>query len=96
MQLLHPDHVTVINFEKSVDHIENFSDLPKRVRDEILTAVRINSYGFQELCGYGNHRQMVFSAGGYWLDEKFYVTSYGSHNYSWDGTRLTNAIKEYV
>lgn len=88
-------HVTLIDFSKSINDVQNLKDLPKRVRDEIKAVERIDSLGFQELCGY-NGRQLIFSAGGHWDEDKFVVTSYGSHNYCWDGERLTNAVKVYV
>lgn len=84
---LHPNHITVINFSKTIDAIANSEDLPKKVHDEIASTGSMESRGFQELNGYEG-RHCTWSAGGYWLGDKFYVTSFGSRLYQWDGTTL--------
>ena len=100
--LLQPDHVTVIDNRFSVTDIQNLDSLPAKIRDEIKSADCLRSYGFQEICGY-HDRTCMFSCGGYWTsdknpdpDAKFIVTSYGSHQYQWDGVKVTSTIKVYV
>lgn len=90
--------VTCIDNRFEIKDIGNFGQLPSRIRDEIKSVDTLRSYGFQELNGY-HGRTCMLSCGGYWSDDKndkFVVTSYGSHNYQWDGQRLTSTIKVYV
>jgi len=101
--------ITCIDNRCALQDIGNFIELPKLVRDEIQDT-ELRSFGFQELNGY-NNRTCMLSMGGYWtyptLDagmkinregykEKFFVTSYGSHNFQWDGTTLKSTVKIYV
>lgn len=88
--------LTIIDNRQDLSCIDNFDILPLRVRREIKKACIIRSYGFQELCGYDDARQMIFSAGGCWNGDRFTVISYGSHCYQWDGERLSAAIRVYV
>ena len=108
VELLPADHVTVIDNRFQISDIANFKQLPARIQAEIKSVDALRSHGFQELNGYKD-RTIILSCGGHWthvstgthierygLDEQFEVTSYGSHNYQWDGTTLRNTIKEYV
>ena len=79
--------LTLISYTKKVSDIAGLSSLPSEIVKEIKEVERIDSHGFQELNGY-NGRQCIWSAGGYWNNDSFHVTSYGSKTYQWDGTCL--------
>jgi hypothetical protein len=89
------EHIAVINNRYEIKDIANLNELPSRIRDEILSVDELRAQGFQEILGLKDCTIML-SCGGYWSDDKFVVTSYGSHNYQWDGQRLTSTIKVYV
>lgn len=69
-------------------HIQNLSALPFRVRSEIQKATKIQSFGTQELTGDDISGNIMWSAEGYWYDNKFVVTNYGSHSCHWDGQKV--------
>lgn len=79
--------MTVINFTKTTRDIANLHRLPVRLQKEIEGSNMITSHGFQEMLGYLG-RKIVWAAGGYWDRNRFYVTSYGSRKYQWDGRVL--------
>lgn len=79
--------ITIIDFNKKVSDITGLSSLPIEIQKEIKGVERLSSRGFQELNGY-NGRQCVWSAGGYWNNDSFHVTSFGSKTYQWDGKCL--------
>ena len=89
------DHITCIDNRYTVGDIKNFDLLPSRIREEILSVDELRAQGFQELLGMKD-RTIMLSCGGYWHDDKFVVINYGSHQYLWDGQRLTNTIREYM
>jgi hypothetical protein len=96
VETLHPDHVTYIDNRFQVSDIKNMDELPKCMQAEIKAAKTIRSAGFQELIGYYESNTIMWSAGGYWYDDRFVVINYGSNQYQWDGQRVTSTIREYV
>jgi hypothetical protein len=77
-------------------HIQNLSSLPARIRNEIQSAQKIQSFGSQELTGDDISGNIVWSAEGYWYNNKFVVTNYGSHSCHWDGQSLRNTVRVYA
>ena len=79
-----------------VSHIQNLTALPSRIRSEIQSAQKIQSFGTQELTGDDDTGNLMWSAEGYWSDNKFVVTGYGSHSCHWDGQTVHSTVKVYA
>lgn len=73
---LHPDHITIIDFSKQFSDISNLDKLPEEIQKLIKRAERVESSGFQGLLGYIG-RKLIWEAGGYWNDDKFFIESIG-------------------
>ena len=78
-----------------VSHIQNVSSLPFRIRREIQRATKIQSFGDTELTGGDDSGSLMWSAEGYWSDNKFVVTGYGSHSCHWDGQTVQSTVNAY-
>jgi hypothetical protein len=88
-----PSQITIISFDKTIEDIANYEDLPKVIREEML-GVSLYSSGHQEILGQIG-RQIVLSIGGHWRDNKFVAQNYGSKNYQWDGKILKSCHPIY-
>jgi len=75
--------------------VANSTMLPARVRDEIRSTRKIQSFGTQELTGDDDSGNLMWSAEGYWSDNKFVVTGYGSHSCHWDGQTVQSTVNAY-
>jgi hypothetical protein len=78
-----------------VSRIQNVSSLPFRIRREIQRATKIQSFGDTELTGDDITGNIMWSAEGYWDNDTFVVTGYGSHSCHWDGQTVRSAVNAY-
>jgi len=82
------DTITVIDFSKSIEDINNFRQLPILIQRVIQRAKRIESAGRQELHGMTedkNGSRLIWAACGHWNGGKFTIDSIG-WKLSSDGT----------
>lgn len=90
--MLPQNHITIISFDKTIEDIANFEELPKPIKME-LKGAHLYSRGFQEILGYNDERTIILSCGGHWISEGpkkdlFTVLNYGSKRFQWDGQVL--------
>jgi len=78
-----------------VSHIQNLTALPSRIRSEIQSAQKIQSFGTQELTGDDDTGSLMWSAEGYWNNDTFVVTGYGSHSCHWNGQIVRSTVNAY-